>query len=253
MFCSKCGASLTGQEAFCPNCGTVVLNKQQGQPAQNAQPQYQQTQQQYQQPNQQYQQPNQQYQQANQQYQQSAPNAGYMPNYGTPQAGVNPNTWDEIKRNNCIYNENGVTMGIGWLKFIVYFQLFASAVLSLINGIVFMSGALYGPQRERVYQIFPSLQPMDVCMGIYSIIMAALCIVARFQLTGLKKTGPTMYYIIYISNVVLSLIYVFVVYGGILGELTAVPSSTFTSIASSVAFFVINIQYFGKRKIVFKN
>lgn len=239
MFCQKCGASLTGQEAFCPNCGTVVLNKQQEQPAQNAQP---------------FTQAGQQTQQTNQQFQQqSAPNVGFIPNYGTPQMGVNPNTWAEIKRNNCIYNENGVPMGIGWLKFIVYFQLFASAVFSLINGIVFMSGALYGQQKELVYSVFPSLQPMDVCMGIYSIIMAALCIVARFQLTGLKKIGPTMYYIIYISNVVLSLIYVFVVYGGILGELTAVPSSTFTSIASSVAFFVINIQYFGKRKIVFKN
>lgn len=245
MFCQKCGASLTGQEAFCPNCGTVVLNKQQEQPAQNAQPftqAGQQTQQQYQQTNQQFQ-------------QQSAPNVGFMPNYGTPQAGVNPNTWAEIKRNNCIYNENGVPMGIGWFKFIVYFQLFASAVLGVINAITLMSGAHYGGSIERslVYAYYSGLQAVDVIMGIIMLILAAMCIVTRFQLTGLKKSGPAMYYGVYIANIVVSIIYVILVCGVFIGDFSAIPSQSITSCVSGVIFLVINITYFGKRKLVFKN
>lgn len=248
MFCQKCGASITGQEAFCPNCGAVVLNKQQEQPAQNAQMSYAQGNQQYQQPNQQYQQ---QYQQPNQQ----AQNVGYMPNYGMPQQGVNPNTWAEIKRNNCIYNENGVPMGIGWFKFIVYVQLFLSALMSLYNAITFLTGSLYGGELAKalVYSFYSGLQAVDVIAGIVCLGIAALTIVTRFQLTGLKKSGPAMYFAVYIANIVVSLLYIIIVCGCIVKDFSMLSASIFSSIISSVVFLVINIIYFGKRKLVFKN
>jgi len=118
-----------------------------------------------------------------------------------------------------------------------------------------MTGSHYGGafERELVYSFYSGLQAVDVIMGIITLILAAMCIVTRFQLTGLKKSGPAMYYGVYIANIVVSIVYVILVCAVFIGNFDSIPSQSITSCVSGVIFLVINITYFGKRKLVFKN
>ena len=118
---------------FCTKCGNQVPDGQKfcsacGNPMapaqQPRQPQYGQPQQQYQQPQQQYQQP----QYGRPQYQQAAPAA----------------------------------LGMGWFKFLIYFALFAGAVLNALTAISMLTGSMYGESKDLVYLFYKDLKTVDL-------------------------------------------------------------------------------------------
>ena len=206
----------------CYNCGSEVPEGMAycnycGQPVQQAQyqqPQYQQPQ--YQQP--QYQQP---------QYQQ--------PYYQPPQNTQPP-------------------MGMAWYKFLIYFALFAGAILNLISGISMLNGT-YTENAELVYGFFDGWEALDQLTGALMIGAAVLGFVTRFRLSGYCKNGPTLLKLTYVAAAAINLVYVIginsILSSAMLSQLDF--TSFYTSIAVSIAMVAANHVYFDKRSHLFVN
>lgn len=227
MFCKSCGTALAEDARFCPNCGVEVSAG-----AAPAQPVYQQpVQPVYQQPVQPvYQQPEQPvYQQPV--YQQ--------PVYQQP-VQVVAQPVEELP--------------MKWFKFLIYFALFASAILNASNGIQMLTGSQYGGEMEKrlVYALFDGLETLDMIMGIAMIALAGFAVYTRIRLAGYYKNGPKMLLIIYIANIALSLIYVIGISSIVSAEyLGSTLSSLYSSMAVSIAMTIANYSYFKKRAHLF--
>lgn len=181
--------------------------------------------------------------------------SGYIPN--AAQAAftqTNGSTWREIKQANCIIGENGQRYNIGWLKFIVYFQLFAFAIIELFNGIGFLSGSVYGEYADLMYAAFPALFPLDKIMGAICLMLCVLGVVTRFMLTGLKRYAPWLYLGVYLCNLVQSLIYLAIV-SGITGLSiwNFFDVSDVAQLISSIVMIAVNFVYFKHRMNAFIN
>ena len=222
MICPKCGSVVDDNCKFCASCGAALMQQEPAQP-QYQQPQYQQPQ--YQQP--QYQQP--QYQQP--QYQQ--------PPYGAPQyqygAPADPYHGHPMK----------------WYKFLIYFALFAGAVLNIFSAISYFTGSSYGSDAGLYYSYFPGLKAADIVFGIIVIGVAVLMIYTRMALAKFKKNGPKLLYLTYGVSLGVTIIYLIAV-SVIIGSAAALTSSI-PSIGTSLAFLVINMTYFRKRMDLFVN
>lgn len=234
MICNNCGATISDGTVFCEHCGAQVSAAAPQQPVYQ-QPVYQQPQQPV------YQQPV---------YQQPQQPVYQQPVYQQP-AYQQPAYQPQI-------NQPGADMPMGWFKFLIYFSLFAGAVLNAITGIMAMTGAQYNMEREGmselVYRMFDGLQAMDMIMGIGSIALAAFAIYTRMRLAGYYENGPKMLTVLYIAAMVVPVIY-------LVGVIAVVPgvenyinfTSQISSIAASVVMVVVNNIYFKKRAHLFVN
>ena len=233
MFCKSCGSALAENARFCPSCGAAVSV-----PEQPVQPVYQQpVQPVYQQPVQPvYQQP---VQPVYQQPEQPVYQQPVQPAYQQPvQVIVQPVVQTPMK----------------WFKFLIYFALFAGAILNAFAGIQMLSGAHYGNNGEStyVYAFFDGLQTLDMIMGILMIALAGFALYVRFRLAGFYKNGPTMLLINYVANIVVGLIYVIGITSIVSSELLGDSlTSYYTNVATSVAMTVANYSYFKKRAHMF--
>ena len=82
--------------------------------------------------------------------------------------------------------------GMKWYKFLIYFSLFASAVLNAISAIMYFKGASYGDSADLVYDAFPGLQAIDVVCGMAFIGLAIMALVTRSALYWNKRKGPQL-------------------------------------------------------------
>lgn len=208
---------------FCPNCGTQCPDDTKfcpncGSSVANNQP-TENTQQNFGQPN--YTQPN---------YTQ--------PNYTQPNNYAQPR----------MYN---VQLEMKWFKFLIYFGLFAGAVLNCLSAILQITGAVYEGSAEVVYIFFPELKFFDIFYTILLLALAVLQIFTRFQLSGFKKNGPKLILIVYSAAAVISLLYG-IVASVILHEFLF-NASMIISIIVPVVMVVLNKIYFDKRKDMFVN
>lgn len=218
MFCPNCGAQVNDGEKFCQNCGAPMEQKP-------AQPQYQQPQ--YQQP--QYQQPQYQQQYQQPQYQQPA-----QPQYQQP-----------------FYQPAQPETPMKWYKFIIYCQLFLTALINIAAGFVALTGAQYEGAADMVYGVWPSMKGMDLFYGIALIAVGAFAIYVRQLLAKYKKNGPNLYLIMCAATIILSLIYIFGVQAitGVNGS----SGSTTSNLVTSIVMIIVNKIYFDKRRHLFIN
>ncbi len=287
MICPHCNSYVEDGNTFCTNCGKTLTaqanpygaepqysqpdpygaQQQYGQQApQQGYGQYgQQPQQGYgqygQQPQQQYGQPNpympqQQYGQPNpympqQQYGQPNP---YMPQ-GNPYAPVPPVQAGIPDR---VIGPNGEDLGMGWFKFIIYFQLFATALMSLYNAYAFISGSIYniaGATPAMIYKRFPSLKTVGIICGLIYLAVAGVAIYTRFQLAGFKKNGPIMYFVVIGMVIFATAIYLIGVASAVskqgLSASRAITPNTYGILAGYITLIVVNVIYFNKRKKLF--
>lgn len=227
MNCPKCGNYCGDSARFCTVCGTPLPE-----PQNNAQPSYD-----VQQPIP-TQQGWQQYPQQPNQWQPNAPGT-YPPNYAPQQAG-------------------STTLGMAWFKFIIYFQLFAGAVLNLISGIQCLLGSQYDGSADFLYAMIPGLSAIDKIYGIVLIALAVFAIVTRMQLAGYRKNGPKFYLLLLVVNIAASLIYVIagcsVINAAVSGAVSLSDFSTYipTLIVNGV-LLAVNVVYFKKRAHLFVN
>lgn len=216
MFCPNCGSNNPDYVAVCGSCGTALRETQQN-------PYHQQ----YHQP---YQQPQPIYPQYQQPYQQPA-------SYATPIKPIYP---------------------MKWFKFLIYFLLFFSAVMNAAVAVSYFQGLLYiNPYTgeniaDLVYNEWPTLQTLDILMGLFAIASAIFAVVVRFRLSGYYKDAVNYVFAFYLISAVVNLLYAIAVFA-IIGADSEVAdlSSTFTGFAVQLAIAFANKTYFAKRKDLF--
>ena len=140
-----------------------------------------------------------------------------------------------------------------WFKFLIYFGLFAGAVLNLINGIGLVTGSIYEDAKDLVYAMIEDLEAFDTAMGMFAIFLALMGVVVRFQLSGYKAKAPVALTALYVGALLFNLVYV-IGLNNILPEIILSEidfSSTYGSIASSAVMIFVNHTYFKKREHLF--
>lgn len=141
-----------------------------------------------------------------------------------------------------------------WYKWMIYFMLFASAALNIIYGVLYAAGVWYyvsGVPARLVYMVFPSLQVMDIYLGVMMLCMAILMIVTRFRLAKFKRNAPEFVYSLYFSNIFSTLVYG-IVSSCIIGKIVFGISEIVYLIGQAV-MTVLNYCYFKKRSHLFVN
>lgn len=142
-----------------------------------------------------------------------------------------------------------------WYKFVIWVQLFLSALVNLGTGIRYLSGMAYGEVSSTVYYLYSGLKPLDILMGLLSIAAAVLAIFVRQSLARYKKSGPGLYYIYWVFGFAYNLIYLIGL--KIVGVLDLIGSQIGVQfgvmIAMSVVMLVLNVMYFTKRANMFVN
>ena len=228
MFCPNCGNTLPDDAKFCPSCGQQIgSTAQQSSTSEQTQPNNAST-----------------YAQNNTQTQ--TPNAQtYAQNTQTP--GGFQNT---VAQTFSQAQPTGQPMK--GFKFLIYFGLFAGALLNLISGIMQLTGGHYGEEKELVYYVFSDMKTVDLIFGILLIFLAVFGVYTRFQLSSYRRRGPTCLNVLYIANIILSLAYL--IAASALTQINIVElggASMITSLVVSICMVVVNTIYFKKRSQLF--
>ena len=139
-----------------------------------------------------------------------------------------------------------------WHNFLIYFSLWAGAVLSVVSSITYFTGAHYQGSASLVYSFYSGLRLIDLLMGLACVGLAVFGILTRFALAGYKAKGPRMLMICYAANAAASVLYLLLVSavtGMALSEV--LDSSTIGSLVGSIAMIFINNNYYSKRAELF--
>lgn len=145
-------------------------------------------------------------------------------------------------------------LGMSWYKFVIYFQLFATAALSIFNCWSFFSGFLYareGVDRSVLYSLFPSLSFLDIFVALLYLSLAVLSIITRIRLAQYRENGPRLYLILLGSGIALNVFYsiasaVILTQGAGVGL-----AQSLGNVFSGLLLLVLNGVYFKKRKHLF--
>lgn len=219
--CLNCNQQVEGGVNFCPNCGSTefIAADVQGNPVQNQENGAYQTYAAAQQPN------------------------GYAAQgaQGYPPNGAAPT--QKAKR------------PMKWLIFLNYFGLFFSALYTVFNGLIIITGNTYGVNSEKIliYALYPSLQTVDCVFGILNFAFAGFQIFTRFQLAGFKARGPKCLYACYGISLGLYLLYIIAASSASAQNLQVNVSSITSALLGFVIMLLSNMTYFKKRKDLFVN
>ena len=145
--------------------------------------------------------------------------------------------------------KQGKEQGIRWYQFIIWFYLYASAVLGLLIGVGEVTGVVYLGMAEVFYTLYPMLQVVNIFFGVMQILLAVIALYIRRQLSRWKVMAPRfllmyqvfclVYYAAYLAGTSL-----------VLGEL-AVDWLAGAYILLQLLLLVVNGIYFHRRKEMF--
>lgn len=142
-----------------------------------------------------------------------------------------------------------------WHKFLIYFSLWANAVLALGQAAQMLTGSQYGSQDviDALYARFQNLKGADMAFGILNIALAAYLIYTRFQLASFKKGAPGKLTLAYGMALVLTVAYPAVLSGITKLSFQEVSSdSVIGLIAADVVMMIVNHIYYQKRAFMFE-
>ncbi len=150
-----------------------------------------------------------------------------------------------------------------WYKFLIYFALFASAILSFISGLDCLTGNLFGAfgwTADEAYAEFEGLKTLFTVSGIVSIMYAGYLLVTRYCLAKKMKIGPKLIMMMYVINTVINVVlsiasaYLIVLNTGkTWHEAGFSVIGLITDIAMGALLVYLNKVYFDKRSALFVN
>ena len=136
-----------------------------------------------------------------------------------------------------------------WYKFLIYFSLFAGAVINILSGLLTVVGLF---TASEVYAAYPGTFMYDVFVALFAFAFAGLSIYTRQTLASYKKIGPKLLCALYVSTAVYAVAF------GLLGAALTQGTVPFevsdvSGAISNIVLAAINFVYFNKRKNMFVN
>ena len=138
-----------------------------------------------------------------------------------------------------------------WYKFLIYFALWAGAIVNLIDSLQFFTGSILGDDVEILYAYYPLLKVLNLAFALILVAYAVFAIYTRYRLAQFRQNGPACLHALYLVQLAMVLIY-WLAGSLILGEWLDLASG-FSDLISSIVILCINIVYFRKRKHLFVN
>lgn len=138
-----------------------------------------------------------------------------------------------------------------WYKFLIYFALWAGAIVNLIDSLQFFTGSILGDDVEILYAYYPLLKVLNLAFALILVTYAVFAIYTRYRLAQFRQNGPVCLHALYLVQLAMVLIY-WLAGSLILGEWLDLASG-FSDLISSIVILCINIVYFRKRKHLFVN
>lgn len=155
-----------------------------------------------------------------------------------------------------------------WYKFLIYFSLFASAFISLVSGISQIAGALsvtnnpFLLEQPHFAKFDNAVKYINITYGLLLFGMCALAIITRQSLAKYKRSGPTLLYIFYVSDFILTNLHAAAYYiaaqtvdfinPSAITEIFSLDEFV-TSFLSLAVLVSLNYIYFKKRERLFIN
>lgn len=152
------------------------------------------------------------------------------------------------------YDQQGYTqlyeqqLPMNWYKFVIWVQLFLSALVSVVTGFLYITGLRYGTD-SFFYDWYPGARIVDIILGIVYFAMAPIAIYVRQQLVQYKKNSPFMLLGYYCIQIPINLVYAFL-YTLILGA-NCFNANLFGTIFGTGILCALSYVYFDKRKDYF--
>lgn len=151
-----------------------------------------------------------------------------------------------------------------WYKYLIYFGLIASAIVSFISGLDCLTGNLFsfyfGVSANEVYAEYEGLDKLFMVTGAVSIIYALYQLATWFCLFKKMRIGPKLIVAMYAVNTVINMIseivtasYVASYTGKTLFESGFSITASVFSLALGAALAYANKIYFDKRSALFVN
>ena len=157
---------------------------------------------------------------------------------------------NQISRN--ISPDHG-TYQLKWHKFLIYFALWASALISLGTAFRYFTGMIYGSNANAVYSYYGGMKTLDMIMGIILVGLAVLSVYVRFQLSGFKTDAPKKLEYLYIANAAVPLLYLLAASSVTGISFFDLASDSWGSLIGSIAMIFVNRTYYSKREALFVN
>lgn len=147
-------------------------------------------------------------------------------------------------------------MPMKWYKFLIYFALFAGAVINGIQGILLVTGKYYdviagNGASALVYMFYGSLRFIDIIFGLALIGVAVIAVMTRQKLAGYSADGPKMLMTYYVLSTAVSVVYALL--ASIVTGQNFFSGSVLLSLVISIVMIFINKVYFEKRAHLFNN
>ena len=133
------------------------------------------------------------------------------------------------------------TYPMKWHKFLIYFQLFVAALISLYNAVVCF--------RLVFLDVSGLWDAVYAVSGVISVVLAVLALYVRFRLAGFRKNGPKMYILFLGINCVFQVLNLLISFGSDLNTV----SSAIGSLLTCALMLVLTYIYYKKRADLFVN
>ncbi|WP_455136446.1 zinc-ribbon domain-containing protein [Thermophilibacter sp.] len=141
-----------------------------------------------------------------------------------------------------------------WYKFIIWFQLFASALINAANAIMLFGGLHYQGASRYVYALFDGLQAVDIVFGILYVALIVAAVVVRQELAKFRRDAPLHYLIVVGVNGVSGLAYLLATSAVTHIDLSLLSDvQPFSQLVGAVILVACSKVYFDRRAHLFVN
>lgn len=154
----------------------------------------------------------------------------------------------------------GQPLPMKWFQFLIYFSLFAGAVLNAIEAIRIFTGTYYvdvelGNYTMMQYTQYSGLRAMDMVYAALLLLYSGFMIYTRFALAGFRRHAPMCLTIMYVVQFVISagysILFVALFESGENLLVMATIFAVLVELAVCAAMILINRIYFNNRKHLF--
>ena len=160
---------------------------------------------------------------------------------------------DSIDEQGVAYDANGAPLPMKWHKFLIYFALWAGAILNGISGISTLFSCL-GGEYAAFYDAYPALLGLDIFSSLCLIGISVFQFITRNALARLSRKAPQMVVWLYASTVILSVLQVVAVWlvSGVGLSYVMTPDMWLILIEGALMTWA-NQVYYRKRAAMFVN